>query len=473
MSLRLRLALWYGALTGLVVLLVGLFTYALHTRAHYDDLDRALSSASTHMSGEYSEAGSLDALKELLAVPVAPNVAARAYGPDGRVLAAGPNATFEPPVDPRRVLDRPPEHPYDPLVRLAPSLVRVPDDGGTFSLVSDTDGNRWRLHVVTVDGPARYLVVASPLERIDASVARFRMLIALLTALGAAATLVVGWLIAGRALRPVATLTETAGGIARSREFDRRVQVETRHDEMGKLAKTFNEMLASLEEAYQAQKRFVADASHELRAPLTAIQGNLELLKRHPDKPPAEQREAVNEANREAGRLAHLVADLLALARADAGVSLRRQRVELDRVLLDSFSAARHLACGQSIEIGALEPSLVEGDPDRLKELFLILLDNALRYTPDGGRITLELRRNGKAAEVTVRDTGVGIAPDDLPRVFERFYRADPARARDPGGTGLGLSIARWISEQHGGEIELKSEPGEGTTVTVRLPLHP
>lgn len=473
MSLRLRLALWYGGLTGLVVLLMGLLTYALHTRAHYDDLDRMLISAAAHMSGEYSEAGSLSALKEMLAVPVAPDVAARAYGPEGRVLAAGPNAALEPPVDPRALLDRAPEYPYDPIVRFSPSLVEVPDEAGTFGLAKDAGGDRWRVYVVTVDGPARYLVVASPLERVDASVARFRMLIALLTALGAAATLVVGWLIAGRALRPVATLTETAGGIARSRKFDRRVPVETRRDEMGTLAKTFNEMLGSLEEAYQAQKRFVADASHELRAPLTAIQGNLELLKRHPDKPPAEQSEAVSEANREAERLAHLVADLLALARADAGVSLRRQRVELDRVLLDSFSAAKHLASGQSIEIGALEPVLVEGDPDRLQELFLILLDNALRYTPADGRITLELRRKERAAEVTVRDTGVGIAPEDLPRVFERFYRADPARARDPGGTGLGLSIARWISEQHGGEIELKSEPGRGTTATVRLPLHP
>lgn len=473
MSLRLRLALWYGGLTGLVVLLMGLLTYALHTRAHYDDLDRVLSSAAAHTSAEYSDVRSLEALKKLLAVPVAPNVVARAYGPDGRVLAAGPNAGFEPPVDPRRVLDSPPEHPYDLLVRLVPSLVRVPGGGGSFGLVREAGGERWRVHVINVDGPARYLVVASPLERIDASVARFRVLIALLTALGAATTLVVGWLIAGRALRPVAALTETAGGIARSHDFDRRVQVETRHDEMGKLARTFNEMLGSLEEAYQAQKRFVADASHELRAPLTAIQGNLELLQRHPDKPPAEQREAVDEANREAGRLAHLVADLLALARADAGVPLRRQRVELDRVLLDSFSAAKHLAHGQSIEVSALEPALVEGDPDRLKELFLVLLDNALRYTPVGGRITLGLRRKERAAEVTVHDTGVGIAPEDLPRVFERFYRADPARARDPGGTGLGLSIARWIAEQHGGEIELKSKPGRGTTATVRLPLHP
>ena len=472
MSLRLRLALWYGTLTGLVVLLMGLLTYALHTRAHYDDLDRALSSAAAHMSGEYSESRSVDALKELLTVPVAPNVAARAYGPDGRVLATGPNATLEPPVDPRAVLDRPPDEPYDPIVRLAPSLVSVPDDGGKFGLVNDADGERWRVYVVTMEGPARYLVVALPLQRIDASVARFRMLIALLSALGAVVTFFVGWLIAGGALRPVAALTETAGGIARSRTFDRRVQVAPRHDEMGRLAKTFNEMLGSLEEAYQAQRRFVADASHELRAPLTAIQGNLELLRRHPDKPPAEQREAVSEANREAEQLAQLVADLLALARADAGLSLRRQRVELDRILLDSFSAARHLARGQSIDIEGLEPALVEGDPDRLKELLLILLDNALRYTPSGGRVTLDLRRNGKTAEVTVRDTGVGIAPEDLPRVFERFYRTDPARARDPGGTGLGLSIARWIVEQHGGNVWLESQPGRGTTATVRLPLY-
>jgi signal transduction histidine kinase len=247
--------------------------------------------------------------------------------------------------------------------------------------------------------------------------------------------------------------------------------VSNKQDELGRLAATFNEMLAALEHAYKAEKRFVSDASHELRAPLTAIQGNLELLERHPDAPAADREEAVGEASREARRLSQLVADLLALARADAGSALRRQKVELDRIVLETLTTARHLSGGRDVELAALEPALVKGDPDRLEELFLILLDNAIKYTPAGEQVIVNLCLHDGTAEVTVRDTGVGIAPDDLPKVFERFYRADPARTRDPGGTGLGLPIARWIAEAHGGEIELRSKPGQGTTVTVRLPL--
>jgi signal transduction histidine kinase len=290
------------------------------------------------------------------------------------------------------------------------------------------------------------------------------------TVLGAAATFTVGLLLAGRALRPVSELTDTARSIARSRDFEHRVQVRTRQDELGRMAITFNEMLASLEQAYAAQQRFVSDASHELRAPLTAIQGNLELLEDRPNLATSDRQEAVGEAAREARRMSTLVADLLALARADAGVSVRRERVELDRVLLETMGEARHLARGQRLEVGALEPAIINGDTDRLKQLLLILIDNALKYTPAVGQITLGLRHRDAIVEIAVEDTGIGIPEADLPHVFERFYRADPARSRDPGGTGLGLSIAQWIAHQHDGDIRLSSRVGSGTTAIVRLP---
>ena len=292
------------------------------------------------------------------------------------------------------------------------------------------------------------------------------------SAAGVVVALAAGWLMAGQALRPVAALTETARAISRSRDLGRRVPGTRDTGELGQLTQTVNEMLASLEEAYEAQRRFVSDASHELRAPLTAIQGNLELLEQRAEATAAEREVAIREAAREARRLAQLVADLLALARADAGVTLRRERVELDRLALDALSSARHLASGQRLEVGVLEPVVVAGDPDRLRQLLLVLLDNAIKYTPSEGAVTLGVRRSGAAqAELTVRDTGVGIPPEALPHVFERFYRADPARARDPGGTGLGLPIARWIAEQHGGEVSLESAPERGTTAVVRLPL--
>jgi two-component system, OmpR family, sensor kinase len=184
-----------------------------------------------------------------------------------------------------------------------------------------------------------------------------------------------------------------------------------------------------------------------------------------------EREEALVEAEREAHRLSHLVADLLVLARADAGIALKRTAVELDAVVLEAFRTARQLACGQALTLEPFEPVAVAGDEDRLTQLVLILLDNALQYTPAGAYVTLGIRREGSDAEIVIRDTGVGIAPADLPHVFERFFRADPAHCRNPGGSGLGLSIARWIVEQYGGNIMLASTPGSGTTATVRLPL--
>ena len=147
------------------------------------------------------------------------------------------------------------------------------------------------------------------------------------------------------------------------------------------------------------------------------------------------------------------------------------ETVDLDGVVLEAINGARQLVRGQHLVVDTFEPAQVIGDEDRLKQLILILLDNALKYTPAGRRVVLELKRNGHSAEVIVRDAGVGIPAEALPHVFERFYRADPARARDPGGTGLGLPIAQWIVEQHAGRIQLASEPGQGTTVTVSLPL--
>ncbi|MBI3978482.1 MAG: HAMP domain-containing histidine kinase [Chloroflexi bacterium] len=471
MSLRLRLALWYGSLTGLVIMAVSLLAYAAHSRALYDQVDRSLVGAVEHVVGAYTVQQTSHELTAMLSTPILPNVAVRVHGPNGDVLAASPNAGLLPAVDPREVLARPSGPAFDAIVGLAPPFATVDSGRGAFGLIPGSDRSRWRLYAVPVDGMAGYLLAATPLGGTDAAVETFRRLVPVLTLIGAVITLVGGGLIAGRALRPVALLTQTAGAIARSRSFAQRVPVGTRGDELGRLAATFNEMLSSLEQAYHAQQRFVADASHELRAPLTAIQANLELLERRPEMAPAEQREAIDEACREARRLAHLVADLLALARADAGVPLRRRRVELDRVLLDALGDARHLARGQQIQLDRIDPTLVEGDPDRLKQLLLILLDNALKYTPAGGQVTLGLQQHSPVAIVVVQDTGIGISPEDLPHVFERFYRADPARAPDPGGTGLGLPIAEWIAQQHGGSISLTSERGKGTTATVRLPM--
>ncbi len=259
-----------------------------------------------------------------------------------------------------------------------------------------------------------------------------------------------GIFIAGNAVRPVRVLTEAGRAIG---DFTRRVPEPGRRDELGELAATLNAMLASLQEAYRAQQRFVADPSHELRAPLTAIQANLDLLRRYPVMPAAERDQAIAQAEREAGRLARLVGDLLTLARAGPGRGWAAARP----VEPEAVTEAGRVAGGRQLEVDWVKPVLVEGDPDRLKRL-----DNAVKYTPEGGRISVRLRRDGQTAELEVRDTGVGIEPAELPHVFDRFFRGEAARQLDPDGTGLGLPIARWVVRQHGGG------PNKGTAVRVR-----
>ena len=472
MSLRFRLALWYGALTGVLITLVCVYSYAVHSRAHYDEIDGVLAGAAEHVAEELAAARTPEQRTAVTHASILLGSAVRVYGADGALHLQSEVGTAAPPVDLRAALARAAEPSYPAVARLAPELNAAARRRGTFGLVHNVQ--RWRLYALPLAGGAEYLVALAPLGMIDASVQRYGVLMLLMAVVGGALVFLVGWLVAAHALRPVAALTDAAGAIARSREFSSRVSAETARpgrDELGRLAETFNEMLASLEQAYSTQRRFVSDASHELRAPLTAIQANLELLRDRKDMPSEELARATEDAAREAGRMARLVADLLALARADTGTALHREPVELDRVLMDVVGEARHLANGQRLEIGTLQPSTIEGDSDRIKQLLLILVDNAVKYTPPGGRVRLSLSRDENAAMFVVKDTGIGIPPDELPRVFERFYRADPARSRDPGGTGLGLPIARWIAGQHGGTVELESTPGRGTTATVRLPL--
>jgi signal transduction histidine kinase len=471
MSIRLRLALWYGALFALILPVVALLTYAIHARSHYDALDQALITSAGHAVGEATAMG---AEPHLIGRPGGLEVVLRLYGPDGQLRESAPGAETVPPAVPQAVLQTPAGPAFDAVAGLLPSLVAPPplSGEGAFGLVQTAE-QRWRIYVLPfhrADSLAGYLEALTPLGPLDASIVRFRLLLLVLGLAGLLAALLGSWAIAGRALRPIAHMITSAQTIARSRDFAHRLTVPRHRDELGQLATTFNTMLGSLGQAYQAQQRFVGDASHELRAPLTAIQANLELLERMPDMPPADRQEAVAEASREAHRLTRLVADLLTLARADAGSGLRCQRVELDQVVLAVLQQARHLVHGQQVGVGLLEPLWVQGDPDRLQQLLLILVDNAIKYTPAGGQITLSLCRQEGRAVLTVQDSGVGIPALDQPHVFERFYRADPARARDPGGSGLGLAIARWIVDQHGGEITLTSAPGQGTTVTVALP---
>lgn len=471
MSLRLRLALWYGGLTAAVCALVCAYSYAVHSRTHYDEMDGVLRAMADHVAEEL-ERSTIEDHVAVLDASYLLGAVMRVRDAQGRLLKESSRAIVAPVVDPVSIRAAPSVRSYPWIGVLAPGLHNESNGRGTFGLAKGPDARRWRVYVLPMRGGAELLTSLLPLGQIDRAVSRFGMLMILMALLGGLVTFAAGWLLARRALRPVATLTSAAGAIAQSRTFSRRVPLPGERDELGRLAATFNEMLASLDDAYQAQSRFVSAASHEMRAPLTVIQANLELLhERSGQIAPADSERAVREAWLETSRLSRLVADLLSLARADAGVPLRRERVELDRVLLTVVGEARHLAHGQRFEITALEPTIVIGDADRLKQLLLNLVDNAVKYTPQGGRVSASLRQADGLAEVIIRDTGIGIAPEDLPRVFDRFYRADAARTRDPDGTGLGLPLARWIVDQHGGTLELTSAAGHGVTAVVRLPI--
>lgn len=467
-SLRLRLALWYGGLTGGMVVVTCLYSYAVHARTHYDDADATLIRAAAHVALEVARAPDsvarahvLDASR-LLGTPV------RLFDAMGNVRAESAPSAPIPRFTLVEATSASPARPYSPLVAAAPTMLEGREQLERLGVLS-VAGERWRVHVAPVVGTDLQLAALRSLAPLDASVAMFGRFMVGMAVLGATAGWGLGWLIAGRALRPVATMTEAARRIASAGDFSQRVPEAATDDELGRLATVFNVMLSSLERAYAAQQRFIADASHELRAPLAIVRGNLELLEVAIRLPVEERTIAIREARQESDRLARLVDDLLSLARADAGVPMQRQPVELDRVLMMAFGAAHRLASGQRLELGVVTPCTIAGDSDRLTQLILILLDNGIRYTPAGGMVRASLRREADRVLIEVEDTGIGIAAEDLPRVFDRFFRADPARSRDPAGTGLGLAIARWITEQHAGDLEIGSTLGSGTRVRVRL----
>ncbi|HEY3336077.1 MAG TPA: ATP-binding protein [Candidatus Limnocylindrales bacterium] len=279
-----------------------------------------------------------------------------------------------------------------------------------------------------------------------------------------------GLFLARRALAPVADVTDTARAISLSGDFAARVEGAQARDEVGELALAFNEMLAALEANHLALQRFLGDASHQLRTPLTTILANLDLVQRTDVS--AEERHAILvDAREEAERMGRLIGDLLSLARAESGARLEFADVELDAVLVESVRRQRQVASHVRMGVSVVEPVVVEGDSDRLRELLGILLDNAARYTPDGGSVSARLEVRDLWATVTVDDTGIGLDEADVPHLFERLYRGGTARQIRPSGTGLGLAIARWIVEAHGGTIALANRPEGGTRAEVSLPV--
>ncbi len=300
----------------------------------------------------------------------------------------------------------------------------------------------------------------------------FRWTAMLLIPCGIIAAALGGYWISRRALAPVDRVTSTARAIT-AQHLGRRLDVPATGDELQRLSETLNDMLARLETAFAETTRFTADASHELRTPVSLIRTTAEVALRRP-RSAEEYRVALEGILQESVRTSGLVQDLLTLTRADAGVDgWNPSRVDL-RALVGELRETLAALCegrGLALRLDVPEPSVfVDGDPAALGRLVVILADNAVKYTPAPGEVRVTLRAIDRTAEIEVADTGMGISAEDLPCVFDRFYRADKARSRDSGGAGLGLSIARWIVDRHGGRITIASEAGTGCRVRVQLP---
>jgi heavy metal sensor kinase len=450
-TIRARLTLWYVALLALTLFGFSTFVFLTLERDLYGEVDHALASRARHISVEVARHGwspPLIRTKERMEV-------ALYDGAGGRI--AGSEA-------------------------LPPSLiagtVKAGAAGGMrFGTARDAGGVVWRVLATPVAvsaQSAQVLVVARPEDDVLGLLQRLKLLMTLGIPLTLVLAVVGGLFLAGRALGPIDRMRKTAERIG-GEDLSRRLNLRARPDEVGRLAATFDGMLERLDRSFRQQRQFTADASHELRTPLTLLMSQAELaLERR--RTPAEYRDALESIRQEARRMAQLVDDLLLLGRADAGHDiLARELLDLRDAVTETGVAVEPLATARRVRIDwtRTDSVVVEGDQTRLTQLLLNLVNNGIKFTPAGGSVTISATRDGRWAVLRVADTGIGIPPEHLPRVFERFYRVDPARSRDRGGTGLGLAIARWIVQAHGGEIQVASTPGQGTTFTVRLPLVP
>jgi heavy metal sensor kinase len=346
--------------------------------------------------------------------------------------------------------------------------------GRTITRTADVDGETFRSLFTPLVREGRTDGVIE-VARSEGDVTEILNTLLIILGLSYPATLVLasfgGIFLAGRALAPIDKLTRVARRIS-AEDMSERLDLSLPDDEVGRLARTFDEMLARLDHAFRQQRQFTADASHELRTPLTAIKGQVEVALTKGRSVDAYQ-DVLRSVNDEADRLIRLVGSLLTLARADAGqIALAREPVDLGELIASAVEQVRLLAQerGLALTVTAGPSVTLQADQDLLLQLLLNLLDNAIKYTPSGGRVSIGWRADGGNVELRVSDSGPGIAREDLSRVFDRFYRADKARSRAEGGSGLGLSISKWIVEAHGGTITVESTPGQGATFTVTLP---
>jgi heavy metal sensor kinase len=453
-TIRVRLTLWYVALLAAILLAFGAFLYVSLARTLHDEIDRALSD---------------EARRTLETLDIQNGVVHLGETPEG--LVSGTLVVLAD-TSGQLVSANAPAASVLPLAASA----RATRDGPQLTTVS-LQGDEWRVlsQPVIVGGQtAAVLQVARSEQGVEVALDRLLLLMGLAVPLTLLLAVAGGLFLANRALVPIDRITRTAARIGAG-DLSRRLALPASPDEVGRLSATFDAMLDRLEEAFARQRRFTADASHELRTPLALLTGRAEVALDRP-RTPAEYQAALAGIRDDAVRMAQLLGELLTLARADREQeALAREPVPLADLVADTLAALEPLAeeRGVALEAGALIPCTIVGDQTRLTQLLINLVDNALTYTPAGGRVTVGLARDADMALLSVADTGIGIAPEHLEHLFERFYRVDAARSRAAGGAGLGLAIADWIARAHDGEVAVTSRIGVGSIFSVRLPLAP
>ncbi|GIK39386.1 MAG: two-component sensor histidine kinase [Chloroflexota bacterium] len=462
MSIRLRLTLLYSLILALTLVIFSVILYVTQARTTLNDTKEALAGRAKYLiegplahgywdkalKPDSSRIGTFTQIRDL----------------DGRVLGYSPNLADDAPALP-----------------LDETALQAAQQGQVWVEIAAMDTERLFIHNQPfnfgADSTPLILQVAASLAEQDQNLSTLGRILIIGSSIAVIAAFGIGWLLAGVALRPINRLRQTAQAIGVERDFNRRVDYHGPNDEIGQLVTTFNDMLVELQAAYvqveetlQTQRRFVADASHELRTPLTTLRGNIGLLQRRPPINAEDRADVLDDMVVETERLMRLVNDLLALARADAGRSLSQEPIQLKPLLEDVCQQVKLLAPERSIVCQASFDAAVMGDDDALKQVLLVLLDNALKYTPAETTITLATHLNNGDVSIQVSDDGPGIASVHLPHLFDRFYRGDTARSSP--GAGLGLAIAEELVKAQNGVITVESRVGHGSTFILTFPRH-
>lgn len=471
-SVRARLTLWYVGVLALVLIAFSITIYALLAAILFDGLDTELGATmdetSLSLVHEIVQEGGEErrAAASVLDEHIAPRQAAAVFDSRGNLVAEDtaqgdvhatlPDINLVPRADAELYTIQGGQRGYTESRRVAVKRVDIPTTGKSY-----------------------IIVISQSFDTVNRELRLFGIILSLVVLGALALAGAGGWFLARRSLAPVVEMTEHAHRIS-AENLDERLPLTNPHDELGRLAATFNELLARLDEAFDQQRRFMADASHELRTPLSVMRTATGVTLEKGKRDEGEYREALQIIDEQARRLTRVVEDMFMLARADSGRrTLSFHDFRLDGLIRETMRAGTVLAerKGVKLEASALPPTPYHGDEGLLRQMLMNLLDNAIKHTPSGGTVSLGLEKQSATYRITITDTGSGIPAEAQPRIFDRFYRVDKARSRADatergGGAGLGLSIAKWIAQAHQGHLALESSDEHGSTFTVTLPVN-